>query len=743
MNAMNRIKEIEAIETPVRTADGVLLARFLEKRDDAAFAELVARHGPMVFGTCRRRLGQHADAEDCFQAAFLSLATHAKKLTERTTVGPWLYTIARQIAAKALRSRRRRRWVFWGSLPEPQAATASEAHVDLDAALATLTEQERSAIVLCHLEGFSRSEAAKTLGWPEGTLSVRLSRALEKLRRRLGKPPLAILAGTMVVMVPDSLPAATVASVRHLREGTLVDWASPRTVELYRKAQPMRLLHRAGPVVAALLASLIIMLGAQAGWHWLQAQTPENQGKKKRFAAAVEEMQRQKPPQEAESKSSVVLQVSVRQSMRAAKVGDPPTEVRRAEFKVHEVLNGANVEHSFMEWSAMIPLLTQIAQFGSESIDVDVNTGQMSRLEVNQIFNNCKRAGFKTINYQGPQLYLGRPEDPVKSVGAVPSVKFTADLSESKEYLPDWTNGWYVNQEGAMTYYDRRTLPRSKPLELAIEASGGEKGPAFELLETFEAEEGKRLVKERERRNYSVSDLAKQIDAQQNERYAHVEIRLSATEANVTRMAVTQKFARGWATTLTTGSNAFAPLVKRITAGAHRRIDLNVGMVGTSSGSSGIRNWAAVDPLHVNLVLNACKKSGVDKVHYWGQEIVSGEKSEHSLPNPINENESIVRSVLSLDEVEGFLPEESNGWATVRGPGRTYVVKAADRAKLLERFSPKPPGVEGVERFEAKVAELAKLSPAELEKEIAKEPSLLRTRLKKRVEEVKAKMQKK
>jgi RNA polymerase sigma factor (sigma-70 family) len=266
MSPMNRIQDAEAIEAPARTSDGELLARFLDRRDDAAFAELVARHGPMVFGVCHRLLGQHADAEDCFQAAFLSLATHGRKLTDRPTVGAWLYTVARQIAVKALRSRRRRRWVFWESLLEPAAATASEATVDLDAALATLNEDERSAVVLCHLEGYTRAAAAKTLGWPEGTLSVRLSRALEKLRKKLGRPPLAVLAGAMVVMLPDQLPAATLASVRHLREGTLDDWAPPRTVELYRKAQPMKILHRAGPVVAALLAAILIMIAGITGW---------------------------------------------------------------------------------------------------------------------------------------------------------------------------------------------------------------------------------------------------------------------------------------------------------------------------------------------------------------------------------------------------------------------------------------------------------------------------------------------
>src|SRR5262245_42020556 len=181
---------IEATKAPVFVSDGALLSRFLTKRDDRAFAELVARHGPLVFGVCLRRLGQCADAEDVFQAVFLALANQANELAGRQVLGPWLYTVARRISGKALRSRRRRRWLFWSRPPELPAAIPSEAPVDLDVALASLSEDERSAIILCHMEGYSRSEAAKALGCPEGTLSARLSRGLEKLRKKLGKSPL-------------------------------------------------------------------------------------------------------------------------------------------------------------------------------------------------------------------------------------------------------------------------------------------------------------------------------------------------------------------------------------------------------------------------------------------------------------------------------------------------------------------------------------------------------------------------
>jgi hypothetical protein len=135
-----------------------------------------------------------------------------------------------------------------------------ELEIDLDAALAALPKPEREAVVLCHLNGMSRREAAAALGCNEGTLSSRLSRALTRLRRRFGKPPLALLAAATTVMLTQQDHIAAAPLVDRWRDSTFEDWLSRKHVRKGMDA-PMRLMDCLGPAMTSIVAVMLIVIG--------------------------------------------------------------------------------------------------------------------------------------------------------------------------------------------------------------------------------------------------------------------------------------------------------------------------------------------------------------------------------------------------------------------------------------------------------------------------------------------------
>jgi RNA polymerase sigma factor (sigma-70 family) len=219
--------------------DGQLLARFAAGGDEAAFAALLRRHGPMVLGVCRRTLRHEQDAEDAYQATFLVLARKAGSLRRREGIGSWLYGVAYRTARGARRLRARRSAVERqvDELPHPavEPAEPQDWRPLLDRELNRLPERLRAPVVLCELEGKSRSEAARELGLPEGTLSSRLATARRVLARRLARPvgapapacvPPALFLSTTkaaVLLMSGRAGVAAVASapVAALTEGVL------------------------------------------------------------------------------------------------------------------------------------------------------------------------------------------------------------------------------------------------------------------------------------------------------------------------------------------------------------------------------------------------------------------------------------------------------------------------------------------------------------------------------------------
>jgi RNA polymerase sigma factor (sigma-70 family) len=210
---------------PIAESDAELLRRFAEGRDEAAFAALVGRHGPLVLGICRRLLWDEQDVEDAFQATFLVLARNTGAVRRPASLAAWLYGVARRVALRARQSAARRAdFEPLSDLPERgpdplQKLTAREMLDALDAEMARLPEKYRLPLVLCALEGATVEQAASRLGTTPGAVSGYLQRGRCRLGRALSRrgltlaailPALTLPRGT--AGVPPRLAAAAVRS---------------------------------------------------------------------------------------------------------------------------------------------------------------------------------------------------------------------------------------------------------------------------------------------------------------------------------------------------------------------------------------------------------------------------------------------------------------------------------------------------------------------------------------------------
>ncbi|HEV2946020.1 MAG TPA: RNA polymerase sigma factor [Gemmataceae bacterium] len=216
---MNRViqhlRRVVLLQDGAGLTDGQLLKIYLEHGDESAFAVLVRRHGPMVWGVCRRVLGNHQDAEDAFQATFLVLVRRAACVVPREMVANWLYGVARQtsLKARAMAAKRKTRERQVTVMAEPKIVCQdpwSDLQPILDQELSCLSDKYRVAIVLCDLEGKTRKEAARQLGLPEGTLAARLARGRAMLAKRLSRLGLGVSAGALAVALSQNDASAAV-----------------------------------------------------------------------------------------------------------------------------------------------------------------------------------------------------------------------------------------------------------------------------------------------------------------------------------------------------------------------------------------------------------------------------------------------------------------------------------------------------------------------------------------------------
>jgi RNA polymerase sigma-70 factor (ECF subfamily) len=173
-------------ETRKLPSDAELLEQ-TGRGNQAAFNELVNRHGRYLYGIARGLTGNNAaDAEDLVQETLIGALN--SRFRGESAVRTWLVSILVRRAAMLRRSRKRQAgWIETSEAEQPSqpsSAAGTEARLDLAVMLEVLSPEHRQIIVLRELEQMSYEEMATTLGVPRGTVESRLHRAREELRKR-------------------------------------------------------------------------------------------------------------------------------------------------------------------------------------------------------------------------------------------------------------------------------------------------------------------------------------------------------------------------------------------------------------------------------------------------------------------------------------------------------------------------------------------------------------------------------
>ncbi len=302
-DALDRLRTVVSRQESAALTDAQLLERYVARRDEAAFEALVRRHGPMVLGVCLRVLGSRHDAEDAFQATFLVLVRKAASVRPGGRVGSWLHGVAYRAAqrTRVASLRRRAREARVREMLEPSSVGEGlwqDLLPLLDRELNSLPEKYRLPVVLCDLEGKTRAEAARLLGWPEGTVASRQARGRALLARRLTRHGVPLSGGVLAALLsanasPACPPATLVASTTKAAVG-VVSAPVAALAEGVLKAMLLTKVKIAAVFLAVALAGVgagLLPHGARAqGGKAAEATTPQAGADRKENSLVVREV---------------------------------------------------------------------------------------------------------------------------------------------------------------------------------------------------------------------------------------------------------------------------------------------------------------------------------------------------------------------------------------------------------------------------------------------------------------------
>jgi RNA polymerase sigma factor (sigma-70 family) len=261
------------------TDDMELLREYATRGSEEAFAALVARHIDLVYSAALRHTRNHHQAQEITQAVFVVLARKAPSLDPRTVLAGWLFQTARLAAANYMRAefrriRREQEASMQANLDEQSSGPWPEVAPLLNDAIAGLREKDRNAIVLRFLQGKDYKAVAAALGGTEEAAQMRVTRALEKLRKLFAKRgvvlPAAALGGLLAAhgtqAAPAPLAAAVTAAATH---------GAPLAASTLNVVQGTLKLMAWTKMKLAVGATVVVLLAYQQHQNLLQAEQLE------------------------------------------------------------------------------------------------------------------------------------------------------------------------------------------------------------------------------------------------------------------------------------------------------------------------------------------------------------------------------------------------------------------------------------------------------------------------------------
>lgn len=202
-----------------RLDDRVLLRRFLQDADEAAFEEIVKRYQKLVMSICGRILGSGQDAEDAFQATFICLARRPRSIRHSKALSSWLYTVAYRTSWRLVR--RRKKTVMENLEKEPMSEPADPLEEISDAQDCVIVDEElnqlpvkfKDVLVMTYFADQSSQQIADTLNVSKGTVDGRIRDARNMLRVKLARRGVTIGAIALAASACGEATAAVSPTV--------------------------------------------------------------------------------------------------------------------------------------------------------------------------------------------------------------------------------------------------------------------------------------------------------------------------------------------------------------------------------------------------------------------------------------------------------------------------------------------------------------------------------------------------